>query len=233
MSPTGPSYSARCGGCCFGTELISRFIGAGRSPSPAVFTAALGAFYDARIPTSNPLAHHSGNIQVITIVGLPLVILPAVVGIFLIQLIAGRCFRTGGPQDADIDQYLALRRDLQRLLAMLGGLIALVTLATGALRKAVIASGVRAAQFPPEIVLLWGGAATTLLLAAYVPAHLTLASAGRRLRDAFLPVALPGTTATWPGPWSARRRRRTFNCRLRWPNGSRQACLSSPRLPQL
>jgi hypothetical protein len=156
-----------------------------------VFTAALGAFYDARIPTNNPLAHHAGKILIITIVGVPLVVLPAVVGIFLIQLTAERRFLGGDPEEADIDRYLVLREDLQRLLAMLGGFVALVTLATGALRKAVIAYGVPQDRFPPEIVLLWGGAATALLLAAYVPAHLTLSSAGRRLRDAFLPRRSP------------------------------------------
>jgi hypothetical protein len=74
---------------------------------------------------------------------------------------------------------MALRRLLQRLLAAVGSLVALSTLALGAAfalqqnLPAGFAPG-RAAQLAPQTVLIFGGAGSALVAAAYAPASTAL-----------------------------------------------------------
>ena len=55
-----------------------------------------------------------------------------------------------------IQVLLDLRGDLQWFITLLGAMVALATLAKGALRQAFLATGGNLAEFPSEFVLLQG-----------------------------------------------------------------------------
>jgi hypothetical protein len=83
---------------------------------------------------------------------------------------------------------IALRQLLQRLLAAVGSLVALATLALGAAlalqRSPPVGSGrLEVTQLPPETVLIFGGAGSLLVALFYKPAATTLQRRGRELCD--------------------------------------------------
>lgn len=97
---------------------------------------------------------------------------------------------TGGEQAA---QLIRLRQLLQRLLAALGSLVALSTLALGAsvslLRNLAGNPGFRVTVFPPQFVLVFGGLGSLLVALFYIPAGTALQRRGQRLCDDLFPLA--------------------------------------------
>jgi hypothetical protein len=91
---------------------------------------------------------------------------------------------TGRPVFADL---LWLRATLQQLLLVAGTIVGTATLASGALRLAVLAAS-PSASFPPEIPILYGGFFTVVLAILYVPAYTSLQRQARALVDACWPV---------------------------------------------
>jgi hypothetical protein len=88
---------------------------------------------------------------------------------------------------------VALRRLLQRLLAAVGSLVALSTLALGAalaLQQSLPAGSARsgAAQLAPQTVLIFGGAGSALVALAYGPASTALKTRAQRLCDELFPL---------------------------------------------
>lgn len=86
-----------------------------------------------------------------------------------------------------------LRQLLQRLLAAGGSLVALSTLATGAVLalQQSLRTGLgpgAATGLPPQYVLVFGGAGSLLVALFYVPAVTALQRRGERLRDRLLPL---------------------------------------------
>lgn len=95
---------------------------------------------------------------------------------------------------------IALRRLLQRLLAAVGSLVALSTLALGAafaLQQSLPAGFAhgRAAQLAPQTVLIFGGAGSALVAVAYGPASTALTTWAQRLCDELFPLGVAGKAA--------------------------------------
>jgi hypothetical protein len=155
------------------------------------------------IPSSPAIpAAYSSRTLVLLGVAVVVVLPPVAVGMWLLQgVIGGLGARlaaaprdraslevdwrsTGRPMFADL---LGLRVTLRQLLLVAGTVIGTATLASGALRQAVLAS-TPDASFPPERLVLYGGFFTVVLAILYVPAHSALQRQARALVDACWPV---------------------------------------------
>ena len=98
-----------------------------------------------------------------------------------------------GTRGVQAGAVMALRRLLQRLLAAVGSLVALSTLALGAafaLQQSLPAGFApgRAAQLAPQTVLIFGGAGSALVAAAYAPASTALKTWAQCLCDELFPL---------------------------------------------
>jgi hypothetical protein len=118
---------------------------------------------------------------------------PAVAVMYGIRQVAG-----GGPsagtRGEQAGALMALWRLLQRLLAAVGSLVALSTLALGAafaLQQSLPAGSAhsRAAQLAPQTVLIFGGVGSALVAVAYGPASTALRTWAQRLCDELFPLA--------------------------------------------
>jgi hypothetical protein len=122
---------------------------------------------------------------------------PAVAVMYGIRHVAGGPAGTMGEQ---ADALMALQRLLQRLLAAVGSLVALSTLALGAafaLQQGLPAGSApsRAVQLAPQTVLIFGGAGSALVAAAYGPASTALKTWAQRLCDELFPLHEADTAA--------------------------------------
>jgi hypothetical protein len=107
------------------------------------------------------------------------------------------------PTDRDLRCFLALRGDLSAMLGVLGVLLGVSTLTTGALRGAMLAAngedaytslrGHRHLEFAAQYVLAYGLLCAVLLAVAFLPTFLAMRAAGARLLDAA--CALPSPVA--------------------------------------
>jgi hypothetical protein len=149
-----------------------------------------------KYPADWPLAHHSLRIDVLSGIGFSISAL-AVVGIWL----AGIEFhRIAGERRADlptVEHFLDLRNRLNSLLATVGIIIGLATLATGALRNVFLALNDPAAarpvfEFDAQYVLVYGFFLSGLLAIAFAPSYLAMRAAGAQLRDLAYPLPPPG-----------------------------------------
>lgn len=150
-------------------------------------------------PLDNPLLHAAGKLQGLQVAAGVLVVLPGLLAIWLLAL----CFArdeflrgsTGGEGTApphEQDRVRAFLRDRTALLrcgSLLGATIGFATLASGALRNALIAYGNE--SFSSSMVLAYGASFTALLALVYVPSYVTMEAAARRLLDAHAPEELP------------------------------------------
>jgi hypothetical protein len=154
----------------------------------------------ARYPETFPLSHYQSKIGVVVALVLAMG-LAGVCGIWIAGLRADRLFRGDADVADELADFLHLRRTLTMLLGCVATGIGLATLATGALRQAVLAMngllapGETAFAFDQQYVLLYGLVFTGLLAVAYAPSFLALKDAGNRLREATLPLLPPGDPA--------------------------------------
>jgi hypothetical protein len=148
---------------------------------------------------SDPLYYHQTKIAVISVLSWGTVVLPALVGMFWVYTIADRLAPEG-----DVEDYTDVRDSLQRLLKILGAVIALSTLSTGALLQAIAEKAPKSAPPLSELALLWGGGATVLLMAAYVPAYLKVQAWGKALVTSLLGERALGSDEWFD--WDARRK---------------------------
>ena len=113
--------------------------------------------------------------------------IPASGAMYGVRLIASKShlIPTAGGQ---LELLLGLRRLLQRLLAAVGSLVALITLQGGALlaleRSMHTAFGAR----PPQYVLVFGATGSLLVALVYVPGWTALQRHGQRLCDELFPM---------------------------------------------
>jgi hypothetical protein len=161
-----------------------------------VFFALPGFFLVYIVPDSN-LAHHDAKMGLVNLVAM-IVALVAVAGIWdvraALESVFGEQHRVRRPPDSvqqTIEILVDLRDHLQRFITLLGAMVALATLAKGALRQAILATDGMAAQFPPEYVLLQGAYFTALLALVYIPTYSILADVGAGLVDSVYPVKAP------------------------------------------
>jgi len=98
-----------------------------------------------------------------------------------------------GTRGEQAGALLTLRRLLQRLLAAIGSLVALSTLALGAavaLQQSLPAGSARSGtgQLAPQTVLIFGGAGSALVALAYGPASTALKTRAQCLCDELFPL---------------------------------------------
>lgn len=170
------------------TILLATIIAALLFLAPIPFARQLST-----IPRS-PLLYHSLKVNIINLFALA-AILPAIIGIQLIDVALQTTFSSINSITAEKEQIELMqrhrhyRRGLQRYISVLGILIGIVTLATGALRNLVIAnSGVPKEDYPITIVLMYGLYYTAVLILLYAPTFFRLTETGRALRDQIVPL---------------------------------------------
>jgi hypothetical protein len=117
---------------------------------------------------------------------------PAVAVMFGIRYAADSA-AAAGTRGEQAGALLALRRLLQRLLAAVGSLVALSTLALGAALALQQSAPARpahggAAQLAPQTVLIFGGAGSALVALAYGPASTALKARAQHLCDELYPL---------------------------------------------
>jgi hypothetical protein len=153
---------------------------------------------------SDPLYNHRRKIGLVSALSWGTVVMPALTGMFWVYTAADR---VSHEDPGDIDRFTDLRDNLQRLLKLLGAVIALSTLSTGALLQAMVDNAPTPVRLPSELVLLWGGGATVLIMAAYVPAYLKVQGWGQTLVRRLVPEPAPdpvtGSSGTRGGRPSA------------------------------
>jgi hypothetical protein len=147
-----------------------------------------------KYPVASPLGQQQLKIGILTGAAFSISAL-AIAGIWL----AGIGFhRIAGERRADIqavEHFLDLRTRLNRFLATVGIMVGLATLASGALRNAVLALNdpkKPTFNFDPQYVLMYGFLLSGLLGIAFAPSYLAMRNAGARLRDLAYPLPAPG-----------------------------------------
>lgn len=97
-----------------------------------------------------------------------------------------------------ITAHLERHDRVQGLLWYVGIVIGGSVLATGMLRHAMLAAAyANDKTFPPSLVLAYGAFFTLLLVVCYVPAHLLVQHAGKRVLETALPQTPAATILDW------------------------------------
>jgi hypothetical protein len=154
-------------------------------------------------PFEEKLAYHRLRMGLLLGVGV-VVALMAVGGIWLVRAALRDLASSAEPNEKHIQTFLRLREQLQFFLSVLGILVGGLTLATGALRNALVATTPDLKGFPPELVLVYGAYFTALVALIYAPTYITLVATGRKLVDDLLPMPSP-KSETWDD-WYDRRK---------------------------
>jgi len=149
------------------------------------------------------LAYHRIRVGLLLGVGV-VVALMAVGGIWLVRAALRDLASSAEPGEKHIQTFLRLREQLQFLLTVLGILVGGLTLATGALRNALVATTPDLKGFPPELVLVYGAYFTALVALIYAPTYIALVATGRKLVDDLWPMPPPKSDA-WDD-WYDRRK---------------------------
>ena len=131
-----------------------------------------------------PLAHAQLRTGILTLLG-GLVALPGVMTIWLIDSAT-----EDGATDASerLSELVWLRQQLLGVAGRLAGMVALVTLTSGAFRNALEGGP---AAFPNYLVFVYGAYFTALFAILYVPTYSDLKAAGEALIDRLYPMVLP------------------------------------------
>jgi hypothetical protein len=176
-----------------------------------VFFALPGIFLIRIVPDSD-LAHHDPKTGLVNLIAM-IVALLAVSGIWYVRAALETTFagsRPGGRPVHSVQEgihvLLDLRWYLQQFITLLGAMVALSTLAKGALRQAFLATGGTPAEFPSEYVLLQGAYFTGLLALLYIPTFTVLAALGTDLVESTYPIT--GSDLDWENlsRWQANRK---------------------------
>jgi hypothetical protein len=86
-----------------------------------------------------------------------------------------------------LERHQRLHRDLEVLLAILGTLVSLAVIASAALRAVTVEADPQTA-LPPQAVITYGVTLSVTLALLYVPAFMTVLSAGHALRERVAPL---------------------------------------------
>lgn len=145
----------------------------------------LGMSATAVMPSETPSDYRSGLlVRLVVLAGAP------TIGATMLSI---RRAALDGPKKPGPGEKLAflvaLQRLLQRLLAMAGLLVALVTLEFGAFMSLQRSVQQPPANRPPEYILVFGGYGTLLVAAAYLPGWSAIQRRGRELCDALFPMS--------------------------------------------
>ena len=134
-----------------------------------------------------PLAHPALRVNFFSAVAV-IGTLPSAVGLWMIRRRARSLPIMVSDSETgllnSLDRFLEFRSRNQRFLAMLSTVVATAVLQTSALRNALIGSGiVKAADYPPEFVFLYGAIFAAAVAIVYLPSELALRQAGRALQQ--------------------------------------------------
>lgn len=143
----------------------------------------LTPFFEVKLPFEFKLIYFRQKILVIMLLGFFGSVLPTAIGIWLIQSGIHHTIDTAESIDHKVRRYLDFRALLQRFITIMGVIVGLATLGTGASRSAHIAAGIPESDFPALLVLLYGAYYTTLTAVLYIPANSQLLNVGRNIRD--------------------------------------------------
>ena len=178
----------------------------------AIVFFALPGFFLVRIVPDSNLAHHDLKMGLVNLIAM-LVALVAVTGIWSVRAALEATFAGRGPGGRPVHSIpegirvlLDLRGELQRFITLLGAMVALSTLAKGALRQAFLATGGHPAEFPAEYVLLQGAYFTGLLALVYIPTYTVLAAIGADLVESTYPLTGPDLDWETLSQWQANRK---------------------------
>lgn len=187
----------------FGTRDLGIWIASAAFAAAVAATAAFPALVHS-LELHSPLSHH--RLRISLLLGLGTAV--ALVGVQAVALVHRATRARPASLKDGLAHFLFLREELQTLLFFLGTIIGAATLASGALRIALIDYGATDAQkFPAAAVLAYGGYFTLLLVAVYAPAYAALLALGRHLRDEIC-GALPAKPED-PGAWAEWQSRRS------------------------
>lgn len=126
-----------------------------------------------------------------------LVSFPAALGMLALQRGADLAdWSTSSAANSDSAELFSARGRLRTFLSALGAIVALSVVTTGALQRAVVA-GDPETTFTSESVLIYGALLTGLLLALYLPAHLSIERRASRLRDRLNPPNGKADSVAW------------------------------------
>lgn len=113
-----------------------------------------------------------------------------VAGLWLVSVCFARDLHVAGSTHEQLASFIEARQTLLRIGSILAAMVALATLATGALRDALLAA--RGSTFSATMVLAYGAAYTAVLAVLYVPPYVNMQASSRRLTEALYPPLLPG-----------------------------------------
>ena len=146
-----------------------------------------------------------GNFQLYYL-GLPRIVLTyaaVVIGLYPVFLTFWVVYRQLAPSNiwsevdearvlARIEHVAAWRSAMMTGLTAAGAVVSLGVLATGAQREALLAVHADPARYPPTYVIVWGIAASAVLLAGFVPAYRRVSTLGAMTIDTVFPLVAPG-----------------------------------------
>jgi hypothetical protein len=163
----------------------------------ALIFFALPGFFLVRIVPDSNLAHHDLKMAIVNFTAMSVTLI-AVIGIWHVRSALEATFGGKGAGERPVHSLqeriqvlLDLRGYLQWFITLLGAMVALATLAKGALRQAFLATGGNPAEFPSEFVLLQGAYFTGLLALVYIPTYTILAAIGADLLESAYPINAP------------------------------------------
>jgi hypothetical protein len=134
-----------------------------------------------------PLPDHVRKVETMTACAFAVGV-GAIIGVWLVGFAFRELSRDRFPSARTLTHFLQLRDELNVLLAIVGTIVGLGTLATGALRNAVVAVGVK---FPSQYVLIFGLYYSALIALAYAPSYVAMRAAGEAIRDRGAPLVSP------------------------------------------
>lgn len=174
----------------------------------SVFFAIPGYALTHGVPELD-LAHGHAKMMLINLAGIGVAIVPTI-GIWFVRAALESLF---GPEGEDaagdparLHDLVRLRLDLQRFITILGAIIALATLAKGAMRQAYLAAGGVALKFPPEYIVLYGAYFTGLLALVYLPTATLLNRACAQFVDSVFPLTSADLDLRHLGEWHSSRK---------------------------
>ena len=163
----------------------------------AIIFFTLPGFFLVRIVPDSNLAHHDLKMAIVNFTAM-IVSLIVVIGIWYVRAALEATFGGKGAGERSVHSVqeriqvlLDLRGYLQWFITLLGAMVAMATLAKGALRQAFLATGGNPAAFPSEYVLLQGAYFTGLLALVYIPTYTILGAVGADLLESAYPISAP------------------------------------------
>jgi hypothetical protein len=165
----------------------------------------IGVFAGKSMFNPSPLPNHYWRTMVLHILGIA-VILMALRAIWVVHSALNLKVPSNNNPNAQelsaerlrslIRDFIQLRGYTQKFLSILGVILGLAILATGALRSATLAANPNAKWFSPQVIILYGLFGSAIVALAYAPTYLTFKEKGEYLLDSFFPLP-PDNSVSW------------------------------------